>query len=61
MALINPPVHTLQYYPTCLNVDSVPENTYELDEINQCFQVNQGNQGSPIIFRAIFCFINPDY
>jgi hypothetical protein len=32
------PVQTLQYYPTFLNVDTVPEDTYELDEINQHFQ-----------------------
>jgi hypothetical protein len=28
----------LQHYPTFLNVDNMPENTYELDEINQRFQ-----------------------
>jgi hypothetical protein len=30
-------VQTLQY-PTFLNVDNVPEDTYEVDEINHCFQ-----------------------
>jgi hypothetical protein len=34
----DPPVQTLQHYPTFLNVDNVPENTYELDEINKPFQ-----------------------
>jgi hypothetical protein len=33
----DPTVQTLQYYPTFLNVDNVPEDTYELDGIN-CFQ-----------------------
>jgi hypothetical protein len=31
-------VQTLQYYPYILNMDNVPEDTYELDEINQRFQ-----------------------
>jgi hypothetical protein len=35
---IDPPVQTLHHYPTFLNVDNVPEDTYELDEINQRFQ-----------------------
>jgi hypothetical protein len=34
----DPPVQTLQHYPTFLNVDNVPEDTHELDEINQRFQ-----------------------
>jgi hypothetical protein len=33
-----PPVQRLQHYPTFLNMDNVPEDTYELDEINQGFQ-----------------------
>jgi hypothetical protein len=33
----DPPVQLLQY-PTFLNVDNVPEDTCELDEINRCFQ-----------------------
>jgi hypothetical protein len=32
-----PLVQTL-HYPTFLNVGNVPKDTYELDEINQCFQ-----------------------
>jgi hypothetical protein len=34
----DPTVQTVQYYPTFLNVDKVPKDTYKLDEINQCFQ-----------------------
>jgi hypothetical protein len=34
----DPPVETLQQYPTFLNVDNVPEDPYELDEINHRFQ-----------------------
>jgi hypothetical protein len=34
----DPPVKTLQHYPAFLNVDNMPKNTYELDEINQRFQ-----------------------
>jgi hypothetical protein len=33
-----PPVQMLQHYPTFLYVDNVPEDTYELDEINQRFE-----------------------
>jgi hypothetical protein len=29
---------TPQHYPTFLNVDNVPKDIYELDEINQRFQ-----------------------
>jgi hypothetical protein len=36
-----PPVQTLQHWPTFVNVDNVPEDTYELDEIN-VFNVNPG-------------------
>jgi hypothetical protein len=32
-----PPGQTL-HYPTFLNVDNVPEDSYELDEISQHFQ-----------------------
>jgi hypothetical protein len=32
-----PPVPTLQHYQTFLNVNNVPKDTYELDEINQSF------------------------
>jgi hypothetical protein len=35
---MDPPVQTLQYYQTFLNVENVPEDTYELYEINQRFQ-----------------------
>jgi hypothetical protein len=34
----DPPVQTLQHYPTFLNVNNVPKGTYELDELNQCSQ-----------------------
>jgi hypothetical protein len=34
----DPPVQRIQHYPTFLNVDNVPEDPYELDEINHCFQ-----------------------
>jgi hypothetical protein len=34
----DPSVQTLQHYPTFLNVYKVPEETFELDEINQRFQ-----------------------
>jgi hypothetical protein len=34
----NPLAQTLQHYSTCLNVDNVTEDTYELDEIKQWFQ-----------------------
>jgi hypothetical protein len=30
--------YNTEIYPTFLNVDNVPEDTYELDEINQRFQ-----------------------
>jgi hypothetical protein len=33
----DPPVQTL-HYPTFFNVDNVPKDTYELDEVNQRFQ-----------------------
>jgi hypothetical protein len=36
--LLDTPVQMLQHYPTFLNVDKVPEDTYELDEINQRFE-----------------------
>jgi hypothetical protein len=32
-----PPVQMI-HYPTFLNVDYIPEDTHELDEINQRFQ-----------------------
>jgi hypothetical protein len=32
------PIQMLQHYSACLNVDDVPEDTYELDEIKQRFQ-----------------------
>jgi hypothetical protein len=35
----DPPVQTLEHYPAYLNMDKVPEDTYELDEINQHFQL----------------------
>jgi hypothetical protein len=31
-------IQTLQHYPTFLNVDNVPEDTYESDEINQRYE-----------------------
>jgi hypothetical protein len=34
----NPPVQTLRHYPTLVNVDNVPEDACELDEISQRFQ-----------------------
>jgi hypothetical protein len=34
----DPRVQSLQHYPTFLNVDNVPKDTYELDEIKQRFQ-----------------------
>jgi hypothetical protein len=33
-----PPTQMLQHYPAFLNVANMPEDTYELDEINQRFQ-----------------------
>jgi hypothetical protein len=34
----DPSVQMLQHYPTFLNVDNMPKDTYGLDEINQHFQ-----------------------
>jgi hypothetical protein len=34
----DPPVQMVKYHSTFLNVDNLPEDTNELDEINQRFQ-----------------------
>jgi hypothetical protein len=46
----DPPVQMLQHYP---NVDNVPEDTYELDESTNVFNVNPGKEGFPIIFFLV--------